>query len=144
MRLLDGVADRLVVIGPILRPLIELHWTRDVARWTRLPMEDDDLRSHLFGTERTNFPKRLVGELSDPQHAECFYCGDRLIGQREVDHFLAWSRWPNDAIENLVLADRCNATRAATSPPLNTSCAGAPAWPPTPTTCTRSPPPLTG
>jgi hypothetical protein len=48
VRLLDGVADRLVVIGPMLRPLIELHWTRDVARWTRLPMEDDDLRSHLF------------------------------------------------------------------------------------------------
>jgi hypothetical protein len=102
------VADRLVVIGPMLRPLIELHWARDVARWTRLPMEDDDLRSHLFGTERTSFPKRLVGELSDLQHHECFYCGDRLTGRREVDHFLAWSRWPNDAIENLVLADRCN------------------------------------
>lgn len=108
VRLLDGVADRLVVIGPMLRPLIELHWARDVARWTRLPMEDDDLRSHLFGTERTSFPKRLVSELSDLQHHECFYCGDRLTGRGEVDHFLAWSRWPNDAIENLVLADRCN------------------------------------
>jgi hypothetical protein len=25
-----------------------------------------------------------------------------------VDHFLARSRWPNDAIENLVIADHCN------------------------------------
>ena len=112
LRLLDGVADRLVVIGPMLRPLIELHWTRDVARWTRLPMEDEDLRSHLFGTERTAFPKKLVGELSDLQGDECFYCGDHLTGRREVDHFLAWSRWPNDAIENLVVADRCNGLKS--------------------------------
>jgi hypothetical protein len=25
-----------------------------------------------------------------------------------VDHFIPWSRWPNDAVENLVLADVCN------------------------------------
>lgn len=108
VRLLDGVADRLVVIGPMLRPLIELHWSRDVARWTRLPMEDDDLRAHLFGTDRSAFPKALVGQLSELQHDECFYCGARLGKRREVDHFLAWSRWPNDAVENLVIADACN------------------------------------
>lgn len=58
VRLLDGVADRLVVLGPMLRPLIELHWTRDVARWTRLPMEDEALRTHLFGSDRVGFPAR--------------------------------------------------------------------------------------
>lgn len=66
IRLLPGVADRLVVLGPLLRPLVELHWTRDVARWSSV----------------------------------------------DVDHFLPWSRWPNDAIENLVLADRsCNGAK---------------------------------
>jgi hypothetical protein len=29
-----------------------------------------------------------------------------------VDHFLAWSRWPNDAVENLVIADRCNGAKS--------------------------------
>jgi len=112
VRLLDGVADRLVVIGPMLRPLIELHWSRDVARWTRLPMEDDDLRAHLFGTDRTAFPKALVGQLTELQGHECFYCGARLSARREVDHFLAWSRWPNDAVENLVVADACNSHKS--------------------------------
>ncbi len=112
IRLLDGVADRLVVLGPMLRPLIELHWTRDVARWTRLPMEDEALHSHLFGSERIAFRRAFVADLSDIQHGECFYCGERLGSRPEVDHFLAWSRWPNDAIENLVVADRCNGAKS--------------------------------
>lgn len=112
VRLLDGVADRLAVLGPMLRPLIELHWTRDVARWTGLASEDQALHDHLFGTERTTFPRAFVDDLSDLQHGECFYCHDRLTSKREVDHFLAWSRWPNDAVENLVVADRCNGSKS--------------------------------
>lgn len=112
VRLLDGVADRLAVLGPMLRSIIELHWTRDVARWTRLPMDDELLRVHLFGSERVSFPRALVGELSAMQGDTCFYCGARLGSRRDVDHFLAWSRWPNDAIENLVIADQCNGAKA--------------------------------
>ncbi|MFM6131235.1 MAG: HNH endonuclease [Sphaerospermopsis kisseleviana] len=112
LRLLPGVADRLVVLGPLLRPLIELHWVRDVARWTGIATEDDSLRAHLFGTARTSFPTRLVGALRDVQQGSCFYCGDRLHSRGEVDHVLAWSRWPNDAIENLVIADRCNGAKS--------------------------------
>ncbi len=112
LRLLPGVADRLVVLGPLLRPLIELHWVRDVARWTGIATEDDSLRTHLFGTARTSFPAKLVGALRDVQQGRCFYCDDRLTSRGEVDHFLAWSRWPNDAIENLVIADRCNGAKS--------------------------------
>lgn len=112
LRLLPGVADRLVVLGPLLRPLIELHWVRDVARWTGIATEDDSLRAHLFGTARTSFPTKLVGALRDVQQGNCFYCGDRLASRCEVDHFLAWSRWPNDAIENLVVADHCNGAKS--------------------------------
>jgi hypothetical protein len=49
-----------------------------------------------------------VAELRDLQVGRCFYCNEPIVGRGHVDHFLAWSRWPNDAIENLVLADRCN------------------------------------
>lgn len=112
IRLLDGVADRLVVLGPMLRPLIEHHWTQDVARWTRITTEDEQLRSHLFGRERAAFPKALVGGLLDLQDGSCFYCGARLDKRVEVDHFLPWSRWPNDAVENLVLDDRCNSAKS--------------------------------
>jgi hypothetical protein len=108
VRLLPGVADRLIVLGPMLRPLIELHWTRDVARWTGVSLEDAALQAHLFGAERVAFPTSLVTALRDLQAGRCFYCNVPIAGRGHVDHFLAWSRWPNDAIENLVLADRCN------------------------------------
>lgn len=112
VRFLPGVVDRLVVLGPMLRPLIELHWTADVARWTGLDLEDASLRSHLFGSERVAFPARLVGGLRDIQDGCCFYCGDAVAGRGQVDHFLAWSRWPNDAVENLMLADGCNGAKS--------------------------------
>lgn len=112
IRLLDGVADRLVVLGPMLRPLIEHHWAQDVAQWTRITTEDEQLRSHLFGRERAAFPKGLVGGLLELQNGSCFYCEARLEKRVEVDHFLPWSRWPNDAVENLVLADRCNGSKS--------------------------------
>lgn len=112
VRLLPGVTDRLVVLGPLLRPLIELHWTRDVARWTRVPTEDERLRSHLFGSDRLSFPAPLRAGLLDLQDGRCFYCDARLDGRVEIDHFLAWSRWPNDAVENLVAADRCNGAKS--------------------------------
>lgn len=112
VRLLPGVSDRLVVLGPLLRPLIELHWTQDVARWSGVSTEDERLRAHLFGTDRSAFPRALRSGLAELQGGNCFYCGERLGNRREIDHFLAWSRWPNDAIENLVLADRCNGAKS--------------------------------
>ncbi len=108
VRLLPGVADRLVVLGPLLRPLVELHWTRDVARWSKVATEDERLRAHLFGAERVAFPPALRSGMRELQDGHCFYCGGELDDRIEVDHFLPWSRWPNDSIENLVLADRCN------------------------------------
>lgn len=86
VRLLPGVADRLVVLGPMLRPLIELHWTSDVARWTGVNLEDEALRTHLFGRERVAFPGRLVGGIRDLQDGNCFYCGDRIRGRVSQRH----------------------------------------------------------
>jgi len=110
--LLPGVAGRLVTLGPLLRPLIETVWTRDVAKWSKIATEEKTLREHLFGSERTSFPKTLRGSLRELQDNSCFYCGQTLGKRVEVDHFLAWSRWPNDAIENLVLADACNGAKS--------------------------------
>jgi hypothetical protein len=111
IRLLPSVVDRLAVLGPLLRPLIELHWTRDVARWSGVVTEDDRLAAHLFGAERVAFPSALRAGLAELQAGRYFYCGEQLPTRPDVDHFLAWSRWPNDAVENLVLADRCNGAK---------------------------------
>ncbi|MDP1792576.1 MAG: HNH endonuclease [Acidimicrobiales bacterium] len=108
LRFMPGVPDRLVVLGPLLRPLIELHWVRDVAKWTGVSTQDEQLRTHLFGTDRVTFPSGIRDGLSLLQDGRCFYCDERLVRAPQVDHFLAWARWPNDAIENLVAADGCN------------------------------------
>lgn len=112
VRFLAGVADRLIVLGPLLRPLIELHWTRDVARWTGVQTEEDRLRAHLFGADRVTFPSLVREGLMILQNGRCFYCDREVSRTSQVDHFVAWSRWPNDSIENLVLADRCNGDKS--------------------------------
>ncbi len=109
LRFRPGAADELLRLAPLIRPLVELHWTREVARWNHLDLEGEQLRTHLFGVDRVGFPTKLRSALVDLQSHECFYCGDRLGRAVEIDHFLPWSRWPNDAVENLVAADRsCN------------------------------------
>ena len=103
------VGDWLVSLGGLLRPLVELHWTRAVARFSNEPLPEEHLRHFLFGSERISL--RSVGPgLREAQAGRCFYCRQPLTPSGvEVDHFVPWSRLPNDALGNLVLADqRCN------------------------------------
>ena len=118
VRFRPGAGDHLLRLAPLLRPLIELHWTRMVARINRIGTEDERLHDHLFGTTRSNFPANLRTGLADLQDGECFYCGDRLPARTQVDHFVPWARWPNDAVENLVLADACNSHKSDYLPAL--------------------------
>ena len=108
VRFRPGASDQLLRLAPLLRPLIELHWVRMVAALNGLDVEGERLRAHLFGTDRARFPAALRSGLRELQNDRCFYCDERLGQRVEVDHFIPWSRWPNDAIENLVLADACN------------------------------------
>ena len=118
IRFRSGAADHLLRLAPLLRPLIELHWARMVARINRIAIEDERLREHLFGAERAVFPKALRSGLADLQDGACFYCNDRLTNRTQVDHFIPWARWPNDATENLVLADACNSYKSDYLPAL--------------------------
>jgi hypothetical protein len=50
--------------------------------------------------------------MSGLQGGICFYCQTRLTTKSHIDHFIPWSKYPNDAIENLVLAcERCNSSK---------------------------------
>jgi hypothetical protein len=71
--------------------------------------EAADLNEFLFGSERNNLA--AVREVLMPiQRNRCFYCGDGITNMNaQVDHFIAWSRYPTDLAHNFVLADsRCN------------------------------------
>jgi hypothetical protein len=104
-----NVGDWLVSLGGLLRPLVELHWTRAVARFSNEQLPEEHLRQFLFGSDRIDLGAVGPG-LREAQAGRCFYCRRPLPAREaEIDHFVPWSRLPNDALGNLVLADRrCN------------------------------------
>ncbi len=100
------VPEHLVLLNGLLRPFIHQQWAMEVARINR--MDEVRLHDHLFGAERRRLVA-LTSPLLELQRGRCFYCDDEVRAAAEVDHFLPWSRHPDDAIENLVVADRrCN------------------------------------
>ena len=113
VELRPGVGDWLVSLAGLLRPLLELHWTREVARINGRALGEDRLRDFLFGADRVSLDRVRPG-LLEAQLGRCFYCQGRLSpGSVDVDHFVPWSKVPNDALENLVLADRrCNGSKS--------------------------------
>jgi 5-methylcytosine-specific restriction endonuclease McrA len=109
VQLLPGAGDELLRLGPLVRPLIELHWTRMVAEINKVATVELDLHRHLFGSDRVIPPKALRDGIAALQGGQCFYCGGTLGATPEADHFIPRIRCGIDAIENLVLADRrCN------------------------------------
>ncbi len=120
VELRPGVADWLVSLSGLLRPLIELHWTRQVAQFNRVTLAEDGLREFLFGTQRVGLQRVRAG-LLDAQDGRCFYCGRApALHEMAIDHFVPWSRVPNDGLSNLVLADaRCNGSKSDNYPDLD-------------------------
>lgn len=50
------------------------------------------------------------------QGCRCFYCDARLgdPARGQVDHFVPWSRYPDDSLDNLVVADvACNGFKSS-------------------------------
>jgi len=104
--LLPGVAESLTKLNGILRPLFYREWAVMVARMNKLP--EAALEGFLFGSERTSLDA-VRGPLRELQDKCCFYCGDRFTSRADVDHFIPWSRYPDDGLDNLVAAHpKCN------------------------------------
>lgn len=103
VRLRPGVANQLVRLAGIIRPLIQRMWMERVARYNDGVLGQPRLDEFLFGAERLA-TTRLYAALLELQDGRCFYSGQRLAAKGEIDHFLPWARYGNDTIENLVLA----------------------------------------
>ena len=54
-----GAGDQLVRLAPLIRPLVELHWVRMVARLNKEEFKEDHLYRHLFGSGPGSFPRSL-------------------------------------------------------------------------------------
>ena len=108
-----NVGDCLIQLNTLLRPLIKQQWACQVAETNRL--NEAKLQSFLFSTNRLS-TTRINEQLTELQNGLCFYC-HKPVGQSdrekpEVDHFIPWSRYPNDSLANFVIAHRkCNANK---------------------------------
>ncbi len=106
----SGVAKNLIKLNNLLRPLIHRQWTIKVSQINKLP--ESRLETFLFGATRIG-TDRIRPVLEEFQSHRCFYCEDRIGSaskrKPEVDHFIPWSRYPENGLANLVVAhNSCN------------------------------------
>lgn len=93
-----GVGRHLRQLNGLLRPLIQRRWAAMVAQLNRL--EESQLEVFLFGADRAQTTKVRAG-LWELQDRRCFYCDTRVSdpARAHVDHFVPWSRYPDDGKE---------------------------------------------
>jgi 5-methylcytosine-specific restriction endonuclease McrA len=113
IRVLPGVPAAFRALYGLVLDAVRGAWLRQIASIgvNRPLLGDADLASFMFGSERASLDGfRAV--LRDHQRARCLYCARELRGTGDVDHFIAWSRYPVDLGHNLVLAHgECNARK---------------------------------
>jgi len=106
LSLKPSVAEGLVRLNGLLRPIFYREWAVRVAKLNNLP--EAGLESFLFDVDRASLD--LVRKpLCDLQGWRCFYCNERISSRPDVDHFIPWSRYRDNGLDNLVTAHgRCN------------------------------------
>jgi hypothetical protein len=108
-----GVGNFLVRLAPLIRPLVHAKWLAMVAARNPDLVESEQLGEFLFGAQRITLD-RVRGPLVDAQGNTCFYCGMGLARRIDVDHFLPWSRHPDNTLDNLVAThSTCNNAKSA-------------------------------
>lgn len=105
------VVDNLRYFHGIIHRLAKAAWLEHIRNNRRnldAIGQSDDLEGFLFGSPRRDLSK-VADILADYQAGKCFYCGRSLRSRGDVDHFVAWSRYPRDLAHNFVLAHAsCN------------------------------------
>ena len=106
-----GATKYLTQLSGLIRPLVQREWAARIARYNRQVLEDAYLEEFLFGQQRIS-STLIRNPLAEMQGGKCFYCQKGLSTKPDVDHFLPWSRYPNNTIENLVASHRaCNSRK---------------------------------
>jgi hypothetical protein len=115
IRLRPGVPQAFRALHGLVLDAVRGAWVRQITRISanKIILKDADLYSFLFGNGRRAL-QAFARVLRDHQQAKCLYCGKGLRSAGDVDHFVAWMRYPVDLGHNLVLAHpECNARKRA-------------------------------
>lgn len=114
IHLKPGVAAAFQDFHPLIISLLEAAWIQRIVSIRsngKVLADSDQLGEFLFGSER----QALDGYrdvLLDIHGAACFYCAKKLQNRGNVDHFIAWARYPTDLGHNFVLSCRpCNESK---------------------------------
>ena len=104
-----GAGEWLVRLAGVLRPIIQQRWAAFVAERSQDVVDVAYLDEFLFGSTRANL-QRVRAPLLEAQEGSCFYCGTPARpSNADVDHFVPWSRHPDNGLHNLVAAhSACN------------------------------------
>ncbi len=105
IRLLPGVPQAFRALYGLVLDAVRGAWVRQITRIgaNRMQLADADLATFLFGSERGSL-EGFARVLREHQHGRCLYCRREIRSGGDVDHFIAWSRYPVDLGHNLVLA----------------------------------------
>jgi len=113
IELMPGIPDCFRSFHSLVTNLVQGAWVGQIRRIganQQLLGETGDLTAFLFGSERQSL-ERFRAILQDHQDGRCFYCEKAVggNGKGDVDHFIAWSRYPVDLGHNFVFAHpTCN------------------------------------
>lgn len=108
----NGVAEWLVRMSGLIRPLVQQRWAGFTAQRNRDHLDEAQLEEFLFGQERRSL-SAVREPLVTAQEGTCFYCRETLGTRVEVDHFVPWAKHPDDGLDNLVAAHgRCNSQKS--------------------------------
>ena len=114
IELRPGVAYCFRQFHGLVTELVRNSWLLHIRRHnTGILGTESDLSEFLFGGERRNVTA-VLPVLREIQEGCCFYCSGSLRRRStQVDHFIAWSRYPVDLGHNFVLAHRkCNSAKS--------------------------------
>jgi hypothetical protein len=78
-----GIAESLIALNGVLRPVIRREWSLMVAEMNALT--EQTLEAFLFGAARVALDA-VRAPLRDLQRGRCFYCECRLDARADVDH----------------------------------------------------------
>ncbi len=106
-----GVGEYFLQLNGLLRPLIQRRWAAMVAQLNRL--EESQLERFLFGADRIQTAKVRAGLWEIRKALFLLRCTNPSRARRARGSFVPWSRYPDDALDNFVVADKnCNGLKS--------------------------------